>query len=511
MTKLPAGWTLAPLGDLVTINPRRFDREPGDDDMVSVVPMAAVEAESGRMDPSQTSRYGDVKKRTLTPFQEGDVLFAKVTPCMENGKIAVARGTVGGRAFGSTELFALRSNGAIDPSYLCNFLLQPGIRREAQSVMTGAVGLRRVPRAYLEELLIPLPPLAEQCRIVAALDDHLSQLAAGVALLEAATIRLHRFKKSCLSDAASGLLSDKAGDLRDAQRVRRDILNGRQSLVQVGGRGRPDPLPPLVESELPFPEHWAVMSLEQVTHPARTISYGILKPGPHVSDGIPYIRVINMRGDRLALDDLHRTSSHIDAQYARSRLASGDVLVSIRGTYGRIVRVPPVLVGANITQDTARLAFLDQVDPDFACIYLRSAFFQRHLRRVARGVAVKGVNIGDLREAPFPVPPFDEQREIVTRMLELNSQQETMLAAVSLASAEAKVLRRKVLMEAFSGRIVRQDPNDEPVSDLLARIRAERAAAAPRQKARSIRTRNELAAPPTRVTGDNYHQEALPL
>lgn len=79
------------------------------------------------------------------------------------------------------------------------------------------------------------------------------------------------------------------------------------------------------------------------------------------------------------------------------------------------------------------------------------------------------------------------------------------------AAARAQQLARSLLAEAFAGRLVPQDPNDEPASELLARIRAERQAALPRQKARSPRTRKALPAPPTRVTGDDYQQETLPL
>ena len=159
MTDLPIGWAWVTVGEVCDINPRFFDDVPGDDELISKVPMAAVEAESGRLDPSELVEYGSVKGKSLTPFQENDVLFAKVTPCMENGKIALARDLHGGRAVGSTELFALRSRGAVVPSYLMYFLLQKSVRKEAERAMTGAVGLRRVPRNFLSSIPIPLPPL----------------------------------------------------------------------------------------------------------------------------------------------------------------------------------------------------------------------------------------------------------------------------------------------------------------------------------------------------------------
>lgn len=175
MIELPPGWTIAPIRDLCLVNPRQFDETPDDADLISMVPMAAVETETGRLDGSQQVRYGDIRHKSLTPLQEGDVIFAKITPCMENGKIAVARNLCGGRAVGSTEFFVLRPLGSLIPEYLMHFLLQKNYRLQAERNMTGAVGQRRVPRSFLEETAIPAP-LAEQRRIVTTLEDHLSRL-----------------------------------------------------------------------------------------------------------------------------------------------------------------------------------------------------------------------------------------------------------------------------------------------------------------------------------------------
>ena len=104
---LPRGWVLAPLGEIVHVNPRWMQDEPMDGESVSFVRMAAVEAGSGRLDPSASRMWKEVKKG-YTRFQESDVLFAKITPCMENGKAALAVGLLGGRGAGSTEFHVLR-------------------------------------------------------------------------------------------------------------------------------------------------------------------------------------------------------------------------------------------------------------------------------------------------------------------------------------------------------------------------------------------------------------------
>lgn len=108
MWPLPQGWEGTTLGEVSLVNPRSFIQPPEENQPVSFVPMAAVEAASGQMHAKEVKLYHAVRKG-YTPFSEGDVLFAKITPCMENGKIAVAEGLEDGRGCGSTEFHVLRN------------------------------------------------------------------------------------------------------------------------------------------------------------------------------------------------------------------------------------------------------------------------------------------------------------------------------------------------------------------------------------------------------------------
>src|SRR3990172_8286923 len=108
--QLPPSWKWARLSEVAAISPKGFRSPPLDSDPVSFVPMAAVEEGTGRLDASTTRPWAEVK-RGYTTFEEGDILFAKVTPCMQNGKCAVASGLAGGRGAGSTELFVVRPTG----------------------------------------------------------------------------------------------------------------------------------------------------------------------------------------------------------------------------------------------------------------------------------------------------------------------------------------------------------------------------------------------------------------
>ena len=153
----------------------------------------------------------------------------------------------------------------------------------------------------------------------------------------------------------------------------------------------------------PLFEERKTVSLNDLIKIGRPITYGILKPGTGFPGGIPVVKVKDMQNGIIDESDLLLTSPEIDAQYQRSKLSKGDLLISIRGSVGRMAIVPESLEGANITQDTARLT----IDESFNSLYVRgvleSAPLQTEMERNIRGVAVKGINISFLRELQIPM------------------------------------------------------------------------------------------------------------
>jgi type I restriction enzyme S subunit len=171
--ELPNGWRWVKLGEVCELNPRRPFIERKDSDLTSFIPMEAVDAISGMVSDLRVRTYGEVKKG-YTYFAEGDVLFAKITPCMQNGKHTIAKGLVGGIGFGTTEFHVLRPNENIISELIWFFIRQPSVLIEATEHFTGAVGQQRVPEDYLANLQIPLPPLPEQQRIAGVLREQMA-------------------------------------------------------------------------------------------------------------------------------------------------------------------------------------------------------------------------------------------------------------------------------------------------------------------------------------------------
>lgn len=163
-------WPTVPLLAVCELNPKlHADERPAADALVTFVPMAAVDEHLAAITTPEVRPYAEVQKG-YTAFAEGDVLFAKVTPCMENGKAAVASNLMGCVGFGSTEFHVLRPDTRlILAEYLLHFVRQPQFREQAKAAFVGTGGLQRVPSDFFKRVRLPLPSIPEQRRIVDAL------------------------------------------------------------------------------------------------------------------------------------------------------------------------------------------------------------------------------------------------------------------------------------------------------------------------------------------------------
>ena len=204
------------------------------------------------------------------------------------------------------------------------------------------------------------------------------------------------------------------------------------------------------------------------------------------------MRVADFPNDRLNLGTIRRTTPEIEKAFARARLREGDILLSIRGTVGRVCLVPKVLQDANITQDTARLSIQPALEASFVAWFLRSPSTQKRMQKAVKGVAVRGINIGDVRALQMPVPPFAEQREIVRRVEKLFAFADQIESRLKQAQAHVDRLTQSLLAKAFRGELVpteaelaRQEGRSyESARELLERIRATKGDDAPTKRKR---------------------------
>ena len=341
-----AGWPQKPLSEVVDFNPR-LDKSAYRDDLdVSFVPMAAVEAGSGRMEVSQTKHFSTVKKG-YTPFKESDVLFAKITPCMENGKMAVVPKLTNDLGFGSTEFHVLRPHQGIDPRYVYYFVSSQGFRREAAHRMTGAVGQKRVPQSFLEEASIPLPHFDDQQRIVEEIEKQFSRLDEAVANLKRVKANLKRYKASVLKTAVEGKLTEEwrkqHPNVEPASKLLERILAERR--VKWNGRGKyKEPAKPDTSNLPLLPKHWTYAPVDSFL--IEPMCNGISVKGSMTPPGVPALRLNAMT--ETGFDYSKVRYIPIDAALAKElEVKAGDFFVS-RGNgslrlvgRGTVAQTPP--------------------------------------------------------------------------------------------------------------------------------------------------------------------------
>lgn len=186
---IPKHWKWVRLGSVCEVNPPKQDITSVPSDMkVTFIPMAAVSDETGQVEDAEVRKLYRVSKG-YTSFSSGDVLFAKITPCMENGKSAIVPDLINGLGYGSTEFFVLRPSPVLNAQILHTFVRQESFRAKAREVMMGAVGQQRVPKHFLKQFPFPLPPIDEQHEIITYLEANLAKI-------DQVTERLESFLKS---------------------------------------------------------------------------------------------------------------------------------------------------------------------------------------------------------------------------------------------------------------------------------------------------------------------------
>lgn len=199
-------WEQCSLSDVCTVNPKKADTKDLPDELeVSFFPMSALSEIYGEITDPQTRLLKEVRSG-FTNFSEGDVVFAKITPCMENGKSAVVGKLVNDIGYGTTEFFVLRCSDRLYNRFLYHLVRDKLFRDKAKAVMAGAVGQQRVPKRYLETYKLNLPKFNEQREIVRILDGSFAKEQQTKEAAEAVLDQIDLMKKSILARAFRGEL-----------------------------------------------------------------------------------------------------------------------------------------------------------------------------------------------------------------------------------------------------------------------------------------------------------------
>jgi type I restriction enzyme S subunit len=458
-------WPVMSIEEVADVNPRVDKGAIPDDLPVSFIPMPSVGAGDGSIRVDGTRPAGEVKKG-FTPFLEGDVLFAKITPCMENGKMAVVPKLVNGYGFGSTEFHVLRPKDGMDAKYLYYYISSQSFRAEAERYMTGAVGQKRVSTTYLKQSTIPVAPPNQQKLIVAEIEKQFSRLDEAVANLKRVKANLKRYKAAVLKAAVEGRLVETEAEL--GRREGRSFETGEQLLQRIlenrrsqwKGKGKyKEPAAPDTTNLPELPEGWVWASAEQVSD---FITKGTTPSAEKLSAGggdVQFLKVYNLTFDG-SLNASYKAafvSKHThESELARSKVQPGDVLINIVGPpLGQVSVVPATLPVANINQAIARFRPIQPISTGYLTLTLRTEdIMQWALRRAKTTAGQSNLTLELCRALPIPLPPVAEQESIVVeveRRLSLVRGVETQVVA-NLKRAER--LRQSILARSFTGTVV---------------------------------------------------------
>lgn len=438
-------WEATTLGAACEINPPRPSLTGlPDDTSVMFVPMAAVDEVTGTVASPEQRTLRDVRTKSYRTFAPSDVIFAKITPCMENGKTAIVPDIATRIGFGSTEFHVLRPRLGVNPAFIWHYLRQEGFRRLAEEQMTGSVGQLRVPAAFLMGFRIELPPKEVQDQLVRVLDAAIASGRSAAKRLVAARRALERFRQALLGAACSGRLTV---DWRQANRRSPvdsgPVLSG-PALANASGSPNTDEL-------VEVPETWAWWPVEAVTE--KVIDYRGRTP-PNVGAGpIPHVRTTQIREGRIDWATDRFVTEDVYAKYmTRGIPRPGDVLFTMEapmGEVGIVDRDTPF----SIAQRILLMRPGNRMTCEFLALALRSRPVRRAIEARATGTGVLGVSYKRLRSVLLPVPPLDEQGEITRRIEPLLELADGLQRRIAVASKQVDRSSQAVLARAFRGEL----------------------------------------------------------
>lgn len=471
MTELPKGWVrttidelLAPLDDGRLIHQGwspQCDREPAPDGTWGVLKTTAIQA--GAFQPSESKRLpAALAPKPLLEVRSGDLLLTCAGPRARCGVACLVRETPA-RLMVSGKMYRFRVNpDHIDPRFLEYLLLSPDRVDAIDQLKTGISesGLN-LTHSRFRSLVLPVAPRAEQERIVAAIEEAFSKLDAGEAGLRSVRQLLKRMREAILAAAVTGrLVPQDPADTSVAE--------------LLGDLG----IEPTQRTEDQLPTGWAWCELGAITV---LQEYGLsLKAHevPYEGD-VPMLRMGNLQGGVVVPSPLKYLRS--DAEGVQQHLLSdGDVLFN-RTNSAELVGKAAVYRGvpspATFASYLIRFGCAPGVLPSWCSAVINSRIGRAYIDSVAvQQVGQANVNGTKLKRFPIPLPPTGEQMRIMAEVERQLSFVEACERAVDAGLARSVALRRSVLKAAFEGRLVPQDPSDEPASLLSERIRAERAA-----------------------------------
>lgn len=423
---IPENWCWAYLDKIYCVNPKNDVEEDAD---AAFIPMEKI---SAGMQNDYTFEIQPWKKakKGHTQFADGDVAFAKISPCFENRKSMVAENLPNGVGGGTTELIILRQPKILS-KYTFWLISDENFIQGGKNTYSGTVGQQRISMDYVRNYRVPLPPLAEQQRLVDRIESIFAKLDEAKEKAQAVVDGFELRKSAILHKAFTGELTAKWRKLHGLDLKNWEYLKiGEFAQVKGGKR---------------LPKGCSLVT-QKTDH--------------------PYLRIADFGDNTIDKTDLHYITEDVFEQIRSYIIKKEDVYLSIVGTIGRAGVIPEELDGANLTENAARI-ITNRTQPRYLCLFLSSPQTQENIKSRIRSATLGKLSLLNIKDIDTPLPTVEEQLEIVRIINDLFEKESAAKEAAESVLDQIDTMKKAVLARAFRGELGTNDPAEESAVELL--------------------------------------------
>ncbi len=389
------------LSKVCEINPKKI-LTISEKEEITFLPMESVGTD-GSVSLEKTISCTNIKNYSF--FQNGDVIFAKITPCMENGKGAIVNNLKNGYGAGSTEFIVLRPTHNVISKWIYYFLSQKSFRLFCQQNMTGSAGQKRVPAKFLAQCEIPVPPIPEQERIVARIEELFSQLDSGVETLKKTKEQLAVYRQAVLKEA--------------------------------------------------FDFETDVVEISSIVEDIRIGPFGTaLHKEDYIDGGIPVINPQHIKQNTIVPSSKTTISEAKASELTSYRLKANDIIMGRRGEMGRTAAITAKEEGWICGTGSIRFRLKSEYDAEFYAQILSSPSVVHYLEENATGTTMKNLNEEIVKHIPVPKITRQQQIEINSTLDATLSVCDSIEDTVDTALQQAEAMRQSILIRAFQGDLI---------------------------------------------------------
>jgi type I restriction enzyme S subunit len=476
------------------------------------VDISSIDRQTKKITDPKSLRLSQAPSRAKQLLRAGDVLISMTRPNLN--AVALVREQLDG-AIGSTGFHVLRSRW-LRPEFLLRLVQSQRFVDEMSDLVQGALYPAVRPKD-IAAFTFAFETPAQQTRIVAKLEELLSDLDVGVAELKAAQKKLVQYRQSLRKAAVEGALTTKwraennpaesGSQLLERSRHERRARWEAKRLANFAEQGKtppkdwqkkyPEPTPPDTTQLPELPEGWVWASVDQCSLDELAITDGPfgsnLKSSHYQETGPRVIRLQNI-GDGVFIDAKAHISQDHYKELRKHAVEKNDLVVAMLGeVLPRACTIPPGVSPAIVKADCARIRLNTNLAiPYVVMSQLNSKPIRDVVLKFVKGIGRPRVNLGHIRAIPLAVCSMEEQQEIARTLVDAESSIEDQMKAIDLSLKQSAAQRQNILRAAFAGQLVPHDPNEEPASVLLERIRAERAERVKQPKTRKTKQRKEI-------------------